>query len=327
LIAESGARGPEPDASDPEPGLGQPGSPSSVPEPSPVEHPTSDDDRVNELALAYRLGRSELLSELFAAVRPLLMHAIGRYGAEPSILPNVLEIPDLVQESWLLLDEMARRWDPDIGDFGAYVRTTFPWELRRYVVGQAPGRRAREVRVDQVPHDDLLNLVGERTGIDGRTWDDQLVMAEILEPLDPLARRLVLSHLIDQRPLTEIAQALQLSLPSTYNQYRRALDQLRIRLGADAEPGSGADGWDEKRAMRRLVEALHEGANRGRQLPGRRWACVRTGLSQLRFNHLIGVLVQAGCIEGRTGRRPGRLVYATPEETLACLDPREWEAP
>jgi RNA polymerase sigma factor (sigma-70 family) len=325
LIAESGVRGPEPDAS--EPGRGEPESRASVPEPSTVERPVSDDERVNELALAYRSGRSEVLSELFAAVRPLLMQAIGRYGAEPSILPNVLEIPDLVQESWLLLDEMARRWDPDIGAFGAYVRTTFPWELRRYVVGQAPGRRAREVRVDQVPHDELLNLVGERTGTDGRSWDNQLVMAEILEPLNPLARRLVLSHLVDQQPLTEIAHALQLSLPSTYNQYRRALDQLRIRFGADAELATGADGSDETRAMRRLVEALHEGANRGSQLPGRRWICARTGLSQLRFNHLIGVLVQAGCIEGRTGRRPGRLVHTTPNETLTCVDPRQGEAP
>jgi hypothetical protein len=79
LIAESGVRGPEPDAS--EPGRGEPGSRASVPEPSTVERPVSDDERVNELALAYRSGRSEVLSELFAAVRPLLMQAIGRYGA------------------------------------------------------------------------------------------------------------------------------------------------------------------------------------------------------------------------------------------------------
>ena len=72
-------------------------------------------------------------------------------------------------------------------------------------------------------------------------------------------------------------------------------------------------------AVERLVTALHEGAGARGRLPGRAIVCARANLSEVRFARLMGLLVTRGCIVGRSARKPGRLVYATPEETLAHL--------
>ena len=285
---------------------------SLAPDPWP---PTPEGERANELALAYRDGRSDLLPALFEELRPILLTALGRYGhgRDKRPLPSTMEARDLVQQSWIILDALARRWGPEGGDFAAYVRTAFPWELWRYVRTQSPGRRSRTVRVDQMAHDDLLERYGDRAGADGRAWDEQLILAEMLDGLDPLPRRALMLHLLEEQTFVQVAHALQLTSTGAYREYRRALDVLRLRAGleidGEAEPG--------RPAIERLIEALHEGADPDGRLPGRIWTCERAGLSEVRFARLVGQLVERGCVVGRAVRRPGRLVYATPAETLA----------
>ena len=75
----------------------------------------------NELALAYRSGRTELLPALFEALRSVLQPTLRRYRVNARSLPASLEPEDLVQQTWLILDRLARRWDPAGGDFGATV--------------------------------------------------------------------------------------------------------------------------------------------------------------------------------------------------------------
>jgi len=266
--------------------------------------------------LDYRAGRTELLAAIFDALRPILTTALGHYGGRP--LPASLEPGDLVQQSWLILDALARRWNPEGGDFGAYVRIAFPWELWRYVRTHSPGRRARAVRVDNLQHDELLEQAGDEPGVDGRSWDQQLIAAEMLDDLDPLPRQALLLHLLEDQSFAQVAHALQLTSTGAYREYRRALDRLRLHAGLEidqvrgpsAEPG-------QRRAIERLVEALHEGTTPDGRLPGRGWVCRRTGISEVRYTRLMSLLVDRGCVEGRAARRPGRLAYASPAETLA----------
>ena len=240
-----------------------------------------------------------------------------------------MESSDLLQQSWLILDTLTRRWSPDGGDFAAYVRTAFPWELWRYVRTQSPTRRARAVRVDNVRHDELLERVNDRPGIDGRGWDEQLITAEMLDDLDPLPRRVVLLHLLEDQSFKQVAHALELTSTTAYREYRRALDRLRLQSGQEIDPGEPARGTGRgvhaaerrgqdggRRALERLIEALHEGAGGDGRLPGRSWIRERTGVSEVRLARLMRLLVDRGCVEGRSARRPGRLVHPSPCDTL-----------
>jgi RNA polymerase sigma factor (sigma-70 family) len=275
-------------------------------------------ERANELALAYRAGRTDLLPKLFEELRPILWTTLARYGGDGRPLPPALDGDDLLQQTWLILDTLVRRWCPEGGDFGAYVRTSFPWELWRYVQGLTPRRGARDVRVDNVRHDDLIEWMDEQPGIDGRLWERGLILAEMLDHLEPLPRRVLLLHLIGERYFGQIADDLRLTETGAFREYRRALDSLRRQAGLEGEPDEGLPaGPSDSRALERLVRALHEGAGRNRRLPGRNWVCARTGISENRFTWLIGLLVERGCIVGRSARRAGRLVHATPAETLA----------
>ena len=259
-----------------------------------------------------------MLPAIVELFQPLTRVAIWRYQHQS--LPVAVDMDDLRQQLWLILDGLARRWDPAGGDFPAYVRTALPWELWRFIKGQTPSRRARAVRVDNIQHDMLMDRLEDRTGTDGRHWDDQLITAELLSELDPIARWVFLLHLLEDRSFLDVAKALRLTQTMTYRAYRRALDQMRLRAGLELDPDDAlVRRPGSQPAVERLVRALHAGVNLHGRLPGRAAICAQTGLSELRFARLMGLLVTSGCITRRTPRQAGRLVHATPEATLAHL--------
>jgi RNA polymerase sigma factor (sigma-70 family) len=276
--------------------------------------------RANALALAHQAGQAGALAELIELLRPLLRTALYRYRRGSLALPAALDLDDLYQQSWLILDALARRWDPAGGDFPAYVRMTFLWDLWRYVRALSPSKRARTVRVDNVQHDTLLDRIDDHAGVDGRRWDDHLIASEMLSDLDPIARWVLLLHILQDRPFQDVARALSLTQASAYRAYRRALDQLRLRAGRELDPDDAlASEAGGQPAIERLVAVLHEGTNLHGRLPGRSIVCSRANLSEVRFARLMGLLATRGCIVDRSARKPGRLVHATAEETLAHL--------
>jgi RNA polymerase sigma factor (sigma-70 family) len=289
-------------------------TPSPDPE-RPGPGPEAEDPRrLNELVVAYRDGQPDLLATIYAEVEPILRTHLARHGRRP--LPTSLDTSDLHQQSWLILDSLARRWRPG-GDFGAYVRMAFPWELARYLRVHSPGHRARAVRVDSVDYDELLEQGQGVIGVDGRTWDILLVTAEALDELDPLARGILFRHVLEKRSFSQVARALGISDADALRHFRRALRHVRRSIGVGPNRTERAEAGPAGRAFERLVRALHEGAGPERQLPGRSWVCARTGISEARFARLVRVLVERGCIQGRTARQSGSLVDASPAETLA----------
>jgi RNA polymerase sigma factor (sigma-70 family) len=276
--------------------------------------------RANALALAHQRGQRDALPALVELLRPLMRATLFRYARGSLVLPASLDLNDLFQQSWLILDQLARRWDPAGGDFPAYVRVTFLWEVWRYVRALSPSRRARTVRVDNVQHDALLDRLDDHAGVDGRRWDDQLIAIEMLSELDPIARWALLLHVLEERPFQDVARALRLTQAGAYRAYRRALDQLRLRAGLELDPDDAlASETGGQPAIERLVTVLHEATSLSGRLPGRATVCARAGISEVRFARLMGLLVTRGCIVGRSARRPGRLVHQTVEETLAHL--------
>jgi RNA polymerase sigma factor (sigma-70 family) len=276
--------------------------------------------RANALALAHQGGQKDALPALVELLQPLMRAALFPYIRGSLGLPAALDLADLSQQSWLILDTLAHRWDPAGGDFPAYVRMTFLWEVWRYVRTLSPARRARTVRVDNVQHDTLLDRIDDHAGVDGRGWDDQLIALEMLSELDPIARWVLLLHVLGEQPFHDVARALKLTQAGVYRAYRRALDQLRLRAGLELDPDDAlASESGGQPAIERLVAVLHEATTMHGRLPGRAAVCARADISEVRFARLMGLLVTKGCIVDRSARKPGRLVHPTVEETLVHL--------
>jgi RNA polymerase sigma factor (sigma-70 family) len=288
-----------------------------------VEPHELDEDEPSQLALALRAGDQSVLPALHRALRPLMRSAFARYSQRPGALPAMLDPSDLEQESWLILADLAQRWRPAGGAFGAYFRVSFPWELARYVKHNSPSRRARGVLVLGAELPDIQEALDLRTGADGREWDGDLAWSELLESLSEMERAVLLLHLGNQKSFRAIGQALKITRPSAFRLYQRALRQVErsgVRVGRQTidlgarDPNAAGDA-----ELTRLVRALHAGALGTGSLPGRAWLMARTGLTERRLNRLMARLVEAGCIVERSRRRAGRLAHASPRETLEAV--------
>lgn len=280
------------------------------------------DDEPSRLALAFQAGDRSVLDSLYRAIYPSIAVALLRYRDRPGALPAALDRNDLLQESWLILADLAARWQPT-SSFAAYFRSAFPWALSRYVRRNSPSRRARGVQVLGAEHPDVQEQIDLRAGSDGREWDGDLAWSELLEHLTERERAVLLLHLADQRPFSDVAQALQLTRPAAYRLYRRALKRVQgapIRIsGRSVLLDADSLNLNLEGELPELVRALHAGARADGRLPGRDWLMARTGLSEQRVARLVGLLVEAGCVRDRGPRRAGFLVHPSPEETLAAL--------
>ncbi len=285
------------------------------------------DDEPSRLARAFQSGDRTVLAALHRALRPLMSSALWRYrepaGRERRSLPATLERGDLAQESWLILADLAERWRPEGGSFAAYFRVSFPWALARYVRRHSPSRRARNVLVLGAESPDVQAQLDLRPGTDGREWDGDLVWSELIEQLSEQERAVLRLHFADQKPFTAVAQALQLTRPAAYRLYRRALRNVQgssVRVGhRTVLLEADSLNLDREGDLLGLVQALHDGTRPDGRLPGRAWLAARTGLGPRRLERLLLLLVEAGCIVDRGPRAAGRLVHASPEETLAVL--------
>jgi RNA polymerase sigma factor (sigma-70 family) len=178
------------------------------------------------LALRFQRGDQDALGPLYAAVQPVLRAALHR-GARRG-LPEALQAADLDQQSWLILADLTRRWEPRPGvAFSAYLGRTFPWALARYLRAQSPARRAQNCQVYAQPHDRVVAALDDAPEADGRLWDDNIYCAELMNALDPQARAALWLHAVEQRSFTDVAHVLGVPRATAYDLYRRALATAR----------------------------------------------------------------------------------------------------
>src|SRR4051812_42320257 len=182
--------------------------------------------RPERLARRFQRGDRDALAPLYFAVQPVLRAALYR-GARRG-LPEALQTADLDQQSWLILAELTRRWEPRPGvAFSAYLGRTFPWALARYLRAQSPARRARQCQVYGQPHDRVVATLDSAPDTDGREWDDNIYCAELLDALDPQARAALWLHAVECRSFTDVARLLGVPRAPAYDLYRRALTTAR----------------------------------------------------------------------------------------------------
>ena len=272
-------------------------------------------ERASQRALEYRGGRREALEALHREVEPLLHLALNRYRRAGS-LPLALSFDDLVQESWIMLAELARRWDPQQGSFGAYTRVAFAWKLARHVKKHSSARRSQTLVVTSIGHDRATELQDARVGVNGADWAGALACMEMLETLPLLERQALVLHLVHGRTLNDVAHRLGRSRSTIQRLLNRARRQAEIwqrdEIPAPAPVSHGAP-------IERLVTTLHKLARPDGAIPGRARICAASGLSQISYGRLMLQLARAGCIVERTPRTPGRLAHPTPRATLGRL--------
>ena len=118
------------------------------------------------------------------------------------------------------------------------------------------------MRVDNVQDEAVLDRVDDHTGVDGRRWDDQLIAAEMLNELDPIARWVFLLHILEDRPFHDVARALRLTQAGRLPE-RTGGRWTSYGCGPAGLARSGRCARQRvrpaSRPIERLVEVLHEG--------------------------------------------------------------------
>ncbi|MEM6955364.1 MAG: sigma-70 family RNA polymerase sigma factor [Myxococcota bacterium] len=127
---------------------------------------------------------------------------------------------DACQEVFLIVARIHHRYDPS--------RPIRPWlfGIARNVARAMRRTRSHQALPDESPGDDPGTLE--------RLEAAQLVH-RALDALPELRREVVILHGLDQVPMREVADALEMPLNSAYSHYRRGFEQLRStleRLGA-----------------------------------------------------------------------------------------------
>jgi RNA polymerase sigma factor (sigma-70 family) len=272
-------------------------------------------DRASLLALEYRAGHTDTLEELYRELKPLLVPALARYRPGRKTLPLALSAEDLAQQSWIIVADLARRWQPAEGSFAAYTRSCFTWDLGHYVRDQSHARRSALVQNVSVDHQEAADRLDAQTGVDGRAWADELACRELLDALQPTERAVLLEHLVRGVPLSEVARRLGL----TRDVAQRLLQQT-LRIVQDWQRGEPVHiPLPPDLEMQDLVEVLHLSAREDGRVPGRARICADGEISQRSYVRFMARLIRAGCIVDRSQRSPGRLADATPRATLRRL--------
>jgi DNA-directed RNA polymerase specialized sigma24 family protein len=184
-----------------------------------------DSDAADALARRFQAGDAAALAPLYRAVEPVLRAGIARACRR---LSSAVQPADLRQQSWVILADLAVRWQPRPGiAFAAYAGRAFPWALGRYVRANAAVRHASACHVFIQSHDEVITALERTPGPDGRDWDDLLYCRELLHELEPRARLVLWLHAVEARSFTDVAQALGLPRATVYDLYRRALRAAR----------------------------------------------------------------------------------------------------
>jgi RNA polymerase sigma factor (sigma-70 family) len=184
------------------------------------------DGEVTALVLRYQAGETQALELLHVRLARPIGAALRRYRSDQ--LPSTVTRQDLTQQTWVILAELARRWQPS-GSFLAYFFRSFPREVERYLKRTRPGRRTKQAQVIAVPHDELL---GAAASIPAREpyAEQMLPLTDEIASLPDQQRIALMLRTIEGSSFDAIGRTLRVSRASAHRLYRRAVARLAIEL-------------------------------------------------------------------------------------------------
>jgi RNA polymerase sigma factor (sigma-70 family) len=184
--------------------------------------------RISSLAMRYRLGERSVLSELYAGLEPFIHSSIRRRVVGPRLLPPSVDQGDLYQQAYVALAEAVLEWDPGRRrNFVPYFLRSFPWRIDHYLRSQTPSRRTARFQMLSTPHDELMESLAGRPGLDGRDWDGALACEDLLRRVPRSDRQVVRLHLFNGLPFAEVGKVMGISRSAAHEAFARAMALMR----------------------------------------------------------------------------------------------------
>ena len=295
-------------------------------------------DRFSDAICRFRGGDPDALATLYAELEPAIRAVLRRYRVLS--LPSSIGAEDLRQQTWIILSELALRWQPR-GSFIGYFLRSFPRELRRYVV-RARLDRGSSIQVMSLPHPDLVDLADRSPG--GSLEPDTIPWSHHLGLMPDRERAVFLLRALDGLEFAIIGRAVGVSRAAAHRLFSKACARLSA-VTREEEPGSvqslqlmkarkvptASAGCNPESELIQLVRLLHRLAGPRGQIPGRRRLMGPAGLRREALTRLLDLLEADGLIAGRGPARAGRLVEANLAATLNRLNGSSiqpaWTAP
>ena len=254
------------------------------------------------LVLRYQGGEPEALELLHSLLEVAILAVLLHYrDFQP---PSALTLPDLQDQSRIVLTQLAQRWQPNVSFLG-YFFGGFPSAIARHVCRAQPAGSCA-VAASDAADEALPGPVPSAAGSPQGRFS-----AADLASLPELERQIVLLRVFAAQDMRAIARQVGVSVATARRLYRRARGRLDGRTRSAGDRGSAA--------MRRLVQALHVAAGPDGRLPSRAWAMAAAGLKRLEYDQLMAHLEGAHTIYGRSQRVAGHLVERDAAATLARL--------
>ena len=196
------------------------------------------------LAERYQQGDAEALALLHDRLRPAIGGVLARYRRLD--LPSSISAQDLSQQTWVILADLARRWQPS-GSFLAYFLRSFSREIQRYFGRALPSRRTRSVQMITLPHDDLLMAVDRHLHAADPIEDLGPLLAS-LKALPPEQRVALALRAVEGYDFAAIGKTLGVSRATAHRLCQRAIAALRGRVNyREGDPAAfgPVDGGDD----------------------------------------------------------------------------------
>ena len=180
---------------------------------SQIEYKTHRDMRqLEEILAAIAHGDKEALQHLYQSTRTAV------YGFALSILKNRHDAEDILQEVYIRIFHSSDSYRPEGKPMAWIFAITRNLALMRLREGRRYGELPEEARA-QIPAKDS-----------GLSTEDRMVLDAAMQGLTDEERQIVMLHALTGMKHREIAEVMELALPTVLSKYHRAIKKMRHML-------------------------------------------------------------------------------------------------
>ena len=180
---------------------------------SQIEYKTHRDMRqLEEILAAIAHGDKEALQHLYQSTRTAV------YGFALSILKNRHDAEDILQEVYIRIFHSSDSYRPE----GKPMAWIFAITLNLAHMRLREGRRYGEL-----PEEAWAQIPAKDSGL---STEDRMVLDAAMQGLTDEERQIVMLHALTGMKHREIAEVMELALPTVLSKYHRAIKKMRHML-------------------------------------------------------------------------------------------------
>lgn len=187
-------------------------------------HPVSGQPDMSEISA---LNDVELMARIRSKDQTALSELYGRYinlvfDLAFFVLRNAAWAEEVSQDTFLKIWGQAHAWDSSRGSLATWLLT-----ITRYTAIDRLRKENRRPTWGAADIDDLLNVLSSGEGVDSAAWQDQQLVQNLMDELNPEQRQVVEMAFFGGMSHTEMAESLALPLGTIKGRVRAALHKMR----------------------------------------------------------------------------------------------------